>query len=639
MRSKLLVLLLSLTLSNAVAQSLYPVSDINTVLKLKANAVIRDMETTIDMRTSGNVVQTVRKVVTIMNKNGDERASLAIFYNKVTSIKSIKGSIYDALGLQIKKFSLSDFKDESAINDFSLYEDDRVKHFSPSVLSYPYTIVYEYEIRYRQNLIIPDWDANPYPDVAVVHNSYTFLAKPEDKIRIKEYNFNGLKSEDKTKEQIIHKWSVSNISAFQKEPFSPDPELYQTSVKIAPENFLYYDSKGSYQDWQQLGKWIYNDLLKPRQNLSPQVVEEIKELVKDVEGDKNKAKKIYEYMQEKTRYVSVQIGIGGFQPINAAEVGRLGYGDCKGLVNYMQSLLKAVGIPSYYCIVYAGSLKKNLDLEYASMNQANHIVLCLPFERDTTWLECTNQDIPYGFLGDFTDDRIVLACTEAGGKLMRTPALTAEMNQSSRKANLNLDAKGSLSGSLQTVFTGSKYDNYDYLIAKTPIEQIKSLKKEYDIDNIDFTSMKFEQDKSLKPSTTENLKLTIDRYAPYSNNRMYLLVNAFDKVNTIPDFQNRTRPVYINRGYTNLDEFTYNIPEGYVIEAKPVDKDIKSAFGFYSVNVIVDERKIIYKRKLILNGGSWPAKQYAELVNFLDEANTSDQRKIVFITHADKVVN
>jgi transglutaminase-like putative cysteine protease len=46
---------------------------------------------------------------------------------------------------------------------------------------------------------------------------------------------------------------------------------------------------------------------------------------------RKKAKKIYQYLQNKTRYISVQIGIGGFQPVTAADVDRLGYGDCKGI--------------------------------------------------------------------------------------------------------------------------------------------------------------------------------------------------------------------------------------------------------------------------------------------------------------------
>ncbi len=55
-------------------------------------------------------------------------------------------------------------------------------------------------------------------------------------------------------------------------------------------------------------------------------------------------------MQDKTRYISVQIGIGGWKPMLADDVNKLGYGDCKGLTNYTKALLEAVDVPSYYTL-------------------------------------------------------------------------------------------------------------------------------------------------------------------------------------------------------------------------------------------------------------------------------------------------
>ncbi|RZL97297.1 MAG: DUF3857 domain-containing protein, partial [Pedobacter sp.] len=323
---------------------------------------------------------------------GDERAGLYLYYNKSTSIKNVKGLILNSFGQAVGKFSQSNFIDESAVSDFSLFEDARIKHYTPNVMAYPYTIIYEYEIRYKQNLIIPDWYANPYPDVAVEKSNYTFISKPEDQVRIKEYNFKGTPAIAKSDKYTTRTWEVKNLNAFKSEPFSPDPNKYLTYIKIAAEQFNYYGYKGNYKDWEQLGKWVFDALIKDRQALTPQTINEVKALVSGIGNDKEKAKKIYEYVQKKTRYISIQVGIGGFQPFPATEVHALSYGDCKALVNYTQSLLKAVDIPSYYCVVYAGELKKNMDTEFASMDQGNHIILCIPFKNDTTWLECTSQD-------------------------------------------------------------------------------------------------------------------------------------------------------------------------------------------------------------------------------------------------------
>src|SRR4051812_13032566 len=185
---RLFVLLLVVVSFQSQAEGVFPVAAIPQHLRLRSNAVIRSMDTQVSMLSTDHVVMTVKKVVTVLNKAGESRAELSLFYNKNTAIKSVKGLVYDADGAQIGKFSLSNFIDESAINDFSLYEDERVKHYLPSVTSYPYTVSFEYQLVFKQNLIIPDWYANPYPDEAVEKSSYTFICKPEDQIRILEKN-------------------------------------------------------------------------------------------------------------------------------------------------------------------------------------------------------------------------------------------------------------------------------------------------------------------------------------------------------------------------------------------------------------------------------------------------------------------
>lgn len=629
----LLTLLMAAMSAFSQAQMDYNAENIPPELKNRASAVIRNMETTVDMRSPENVTLTVKKAVTILNKNGSNRAALVLYYNKSTAIKSIKGIILNASGVPEGKFSQSDFADESAVSDYSLFEDDRLKRYAPNVSSYPYTIVYEYEIRFKQNLIIPDWYANPYADVAVEKSSYTFICKPEDQVRIKAYNFKGSPEETSSEKVLSRTWRVSNISAFKYEPYAPNPDSYLTYVKIAATQFSYYGHKGNYKNWEELGKWIYDDLLKGQQTLAPATAEEVKNLVKDIESEKDKVRKIYEYVQKKTRYISVQVGIGGFQPFPAMDVQRLSYGDCKALVNYTQSLLKAAGIASDYCVVNAGSLRVGMDPDFASMDQGNHIILCVPLKTDTIWLECTSQDTPFGYLGTFTDGRTVLACTESGGKLLRTPALSTAVNLLERKAVLTLDADGNITGKLQTDLRGSQYDNYNGLVHEPYTEQLKLLKKEYDIDNIDFNNFKLAQKKDDQPVTTETLELNIPNYAPKTNNRVYLIPNVFNKAAIIPEVRNRTLPVYINRGYTDVDEVVYNLPQKYTIEAKPDNKIITSAFGSYSFNVKQEGDKLICNRRLVLNNGTYPPEKYTELTRFFSDVSSYDNSKVILKTN------
>lgn len=633
MKRLTILLLLVGILQNAKAQGLYKAADIPSMLKPRANAVIRNMETTVDMRSPEQVVILVKQVVTVLNKNGDSDGGLYIYYNKNSTIKGIKGEIYDEFGAQISKFNQNNFKDESAISNFSLFEDDRIKYFEPQMVQYPYTVVYEYELRNKQNLIIPDWYVNPSAAVAIERNSYRFICKPGDKVNIKLNNFKDAGEKTQDEKLVYYNWEAKNIPAYRSEPYSQPSNLFLAHIKIAPEKFSYFNATGQYNNWDELGKWIYDDLIQNRQTLAPATVQLVKELVSGITDPKEKARKIYEFVQKKTRYVSVQVGIGGFQPVLAAEVDRLGYGDCKGLVNYMQSLLKAADITSYYCVVNAGSQKKSLDAGFASMNQANHVILCLPFEKDTTWLECTSQTTPFGFLGDFTDDRIVLACTPTGGKLLRTPELTTRSNLTKRTAQLLVETDGSISGKMTTLFKGSQYDTDEYIITQAPEEQLKSLKNKYDIDNINFSMVQISQVKAADPVTEENCELTIKNYASKTKDRAYLILNPFNKKANIADVTNRINALYINRGYTDQDQVTYQLPDGFTMEAKPNDMLVKNEFGSYEIKTIITDRVLTYNRTLVINNGLFDVSKYAAYVDFISLVNRYDHAKVVFKTN------
>lgn len=623
------LLLVIISISNCIAQDNYDTELIASELKNRANAVIRNQETVVDMQASNNVIYTVKQAITVFNKNGEHSARLVLFYDKNTSIKSIKGEIYNETGKLTDKFTQGDFRDESAVNNFSLFEDNRVKHYLPSVSSYPYTVVYNYEIRYKQNLIIPTWTPKPANDVSVEKSSYAFICKPNDKYRLKIQNLNIKPEESSNEKQKSILWKVANLTSLKDEPYSPNIATYLPSIKIAPENFTYYNYKGSYTNWDELGKWYYNDLLKGRNTLPLATIQIIKDLVKNEITDKGKAKKIYEYLQNKTRYISVQIGIGGFQPFNAEEVDRLGYGDCKALVNYMQSLLNVVGIESYYSVVQAGTEKISLDPQYASMQQGNHVILCLPLKGDTTWLECTSQKIPFGYLGDFTDDRFVLACTPEGGKLLKTPKLTTANNLQIRHANLAIANDGSITGNVKTIFSGSQYDNHEEIIDKPLNEQQKMLKDIYDVDHINFDNINYLKNKDINPKIVEDLTLQIRNYGILNNDKMFLTLNLFNIKGLIPDVKNRILPVYINRGYTDIDSIAYQLPENFSGLIEPLNRSYNCALGSYEISAKLVNQKLIYTRKFVLNEGTFPAETYQIFSKFIVDVNSSDHQKVI----------
>jgi hypothetical protein len=256
----------------AQAQTSYDASLIPKDLLPYASSVVRRMEQTTEVKDLDNVLFHYRKVVTVLNNNGDHQAEIGIFHNKQYKIKNIKGVVYDQAGKPISKFSEKNFSDASAASDASLFEDSRIQHFRPAVTDYPYTIEYEYDIQTHQSLNIDDWQPSPAPGTAVEYSSCTFKCKPDFNIRYKELNYPGKVAITTTPQQKTYLWVIRNIKALKSEPYSPGPEQFLPEVKIAPEKFSYEGFTGSYTDWNGLGQWTYDNLLKSRGSLSPETV-------------------------------------------------------------------------------------------------------------------------------------------------------------------------------------------------------------------------------------------------------------------------------------------------------------------------------------------------------------------------------
>jgi len=633
MRKTLICALLATAFTRASAQNNYDVSLIPKDLLPYASAVIRSQEETVELKDLDNVICHVKKVVTILNQNGDDEADLTIPYDKNSSVRSIKGVIYDVFGKVQQKISERDFEDVAETDGFSLFQDSRAKHYTRAITQYPYTIEFEYETRDKQSFTFDNWHPNPGPEISVEKSSYTFICKPDYKFRYKELNLSKSPTTGTTKDGFnTYTWQAFMLKARRYEPLSPGWRSLAGALFVAPSNFKYGQYNGSYTDWQQFGKWTFDHFIATRQTLPDQTVQYVKELTSNISDPKLKAKKIYEYMQQKTHYISVQVGIGGYQPFDASEVDKDGYGDCKALVNYTRALLKVAGIDSWYCLVYGNpEVKYNVTSDFASQ-QGNHAILCIPFKNDTTWLECTNQQLPFGYLGDFTDDRTVLACTPEGGKLLHTPKYAADKNTVTRKANFTLSESGDLAGQMQTTFKGLEYDDRDPTIEKAKTEWSKDFKKYYGINNVFIKKLDYKQEKTIDPVTSEQVELSARDYGAITDGKYYFSLNSVDHTtSSIKHIRNRANPVTITHGRTFVDEITYNLPKGYQLDSEPLNVSIDKTFGNFTATMSIKGDQLIYTRKFQIKDGTYDKDIYQDIADFYDAVIDADNYNVTLV--------
>jgi hypothetical protein len=98
-----------------------------------------------------------------------------------------------------------------------------------------------------------------------------------------------------------------------------------------PQQIFKLDNyKGDMSTWKGFGKFIY-ELSKGRDVLPDDIKQQVKSLTARASSDVEKIKILYDYLQKNTRYISIQLGLGGWQPFEATYVAKKGYGDCKAL--------------------------------------------------------------------------------------------------------------------------------------------------------------------------------------------------------------------------------------------------------------------------------------------------------------------
>ncbi len=624
LRSLLLFFLIS---SNSIFGQ-YAVKDIPQDLKEGVSAIVRNEESIITLDAYNSMIFQYKKAVTVFNRNGDNVPNTSVDYDSERSFKTLEVKVFDAKGEEIKRFKKRDFIDVSASGS-DLYSDDRILYIDFTPRSYPYTLEFIFEYKTSSTAFMPAWNPVQNYEVATQKSSYTLHNPNQVPLKIKKYNIENFDI-SVAETPKLYRYKIENLKPFKQEAFSPYYTEFVPRVKVALQKFQLINQSGNVKNWEEFGSWQRDKLLNGRGELSEATKAKIASLVTGVKDPKQKARLIYEYMQSKTRYISIQAGIGGWQPTPAAEVDELSYGDCKGLTNYTKALLKSQGIESYYTLIYAGSENAPVDTDFVA-SQFNHAILTVPFEDENIFLECTSQEKPFGYMGSFTDNRNVLMVTPNGGVLTKTTSYKTEDNIQLLDANAILDENFKVSGILTQVSEGVPYERkFRLLQAKNDDLDMYYKQLWGHLSNLSTANINFNNDKN-SVAFTEILNFETLNYVSTAGDRVLLNPNIFNRYKDVPQTEkNRTQPLVLQRGTTSKDQIEILLPDGYTIEAAFEPIEIRSKFGVYTASVQTkDASTMLYSRELILEAGTFPKEDYNKYVKFIQQVVKKDKSKIV----------
>jgi len=148
-------------------------------------------------------------------------------------------------------------------------------------------------------------------------------------------------------------------------------------------------------------------------------------------------------VEDKTRYLFLGMGDGGYKPAPADETWSRRFGDCKGKTVLLLALLRELGIEAEPVLVLASPAADGLDQRVPAAAQFNHVLVRARIAGKAYWLDGTRSG-DKGVLDDLEPPpfRWGLPVREAGATL--EPIVQEPLTQANRDMTLRLDASAGL---------------------------------------------------------------------------------------------------------------------------------------------------------------------------------------------------
>lgn len=548
--------------------------------------------------------------------------SFYLNYGYLNKINDLKASISQRGNT--RKIKKTDIKDYSAVSSYSIYEENRIKYIKFSNTSYPYTVNISYEIEYNTTKFLPVYQPMTFNN-AVENSSFTIINESDlglnTKVFQKQY-FDVIEENATT----CH-YEIKDQEMIPIEDNLPSINQILPMVFIATDKFTIEKYEVDNSNWESLANF-YFELNNTEESISAALKAELLALTKNLKTDREKAIAIYKKTQEDLRYVSVQLGIGGWKAFSPQYVEEHKYGDCKAMSCYLKACLEAVEIQANMVIINSSYNADIASKDFVS-SRFNHAILYIPSL--DMWLDATQKYAPSGYLGPRMSDKFTMVLDAEKSYVKQTPNLQKDNNQISILLNTKIEAT-------QTKFEVAiknegyyDYRNRELLLSSSAkeLEKYYYETRDFSIENLSPISFDVEEN---EPVSNLAYNYTSSTFPVASGNRFFLpILSDYQMENPLKKTSERVHPFQFQLSKTV--NFTNNIslPEKYTVEYLPENISLESDFGNYQLRLTHNENTITIQRTYTIKHGFFEATLYQEAFDFFQKIQRADTEEIVLI--------
>lgn len=410
---------------------------------------------------------------------------------------------------------------------------------------------------------------------------------------------------------VTYTWEDKNVAPLSTEPLMPPVErqLPKLTVSTVPS-------------WQSVADW-YTKLAQSAMQSDAAVTSLARELTKDCRTDEDKARAIFYYVQEKTRYVAIELGISAYQPRPASRTLTVQYGDCKDMATLLVSLLRAAGLTAYPVLLQANEPFPQ-QTELPSPHAFNHALCQVQLGGKTYWLDATAQVCRFGDIPQADRGVEVLVIKDGKAVFETIPVGTPQDELSEQRVSLTLDAEGAAKG--QVALSGSG-DTELALRAnfrvKSPDESRQYVESLLGTIGVNPKVSRYELSDVANRDTPLVLKSEAS-FPSWANVSGELLIFKARPDQATSAFaspfteENRLYPIYQSQSRLTRAVLEVTLPQGYSFLYIPKPTEGESALGNFKRTVTQEGRKLTITIEVTDNRALVPAKDYAAQRQYIE---------------------
>jgi Domain of Unknown Function with PDB structure (DUF3857)/Transglutaminase-like superfamily len=606
----------------------------------KTDAVLLYAEQIVIVQPNGKIRRLTREAYRILRPSGSHYGTVVAFSGTESKVLSMHGWCLPATG----KFS--EVKDKDAIetstpgvDDGELVTDVRAKILEiPN--SEPGSLVAS-EVEDEESLFILQdqwWFQERIP---VREARYTLELPPGWEYKTAWVNSSEIKAEPVGNNQW--RWVVTDIRAIRHEPHMPPFRgvSAQMVISLIPPS----GAKKGFITWTDVARWT-SALTDGRREPSPEIKRKVAELTGGKTTTLAKMQALSEFVQRDIRYVAIELGIGGWQPHPARDIYNNHYGDCKDKATLLSTMLKEIGVESYYVVVNVA--RGAVSPQTPPQHSFNHIILAihLPDDVKDSSIEAVYTDPPLGrlLIFDPTDDMTPLGSLRGPlqgsyallvapdrGELVPLPILAPTTSGVRRSAKLALNSDGTLTGQVVDIRYGdsASHQRYTYQEMKNKEDQIKPIENflsqsvgtyqitKASIGNLDVRNRPFQF----------TFSFVVAGYAKFAGDLLLVRPRVLgeESSDVLETKEPRIYPMEFEGLHRDWDRVEIALPAGYTVDELPPPADLEYSFGTYHSKTEVQGNALVYTRTLEIRQLAVPVDKMDDLKKFY-RAIANDER-------------